>query len=203
MTVTIDATDASPTEAEPRAVDGRATAITVLTPIRTGLTSLERLVFFLAEHVRVANIALAELSFIHYARWSIITGIPWNGPPQKRERLHYDYLFFETNFNGTWDEYIDAFAEVVPNRMRAIWGTAYGFPGPRPTGPFKAYIHANDLPIAYYYSAYPQASTSMVNSSLAVREAFKEFCGEVACTVDPDRFNTAYRAFLTKVQHDL
>jgi len=203
MSVTIAATEPQQTELEPRAVDGRATAITVLTPIRSGCTSLERLVFFLAGHVRAANIALSELSFINFARWTVVTGIPWNGPPQKRERLHYDYLFFETNFNGTWDEYIDAFAEVIPNRMRAIWGTAYGFPGPRPTGPFKAYIHANDLPIAHYYSAYPEASTSMINSALSVRKAFEKFRDEAMRVAEPDRFRSAYHAFLTAIQHDL
>src|SRR2546423_11392639 len=87
-----------PPPTEPRAIDGRATAITVLTPIKPGGTPLERLVFFLGEHVKMLNQALSELSFIHYARWTIITGLPYNGPPQQREKLHYDYLFFERNF---------------------------------------------------------------------------------------------------------
>jgi hypothetical protein len=187
----------------PRAVDGRSTAITVLTPIRPGGTSLERLVFFLGEHIKMLNQALAELSFIHYARWTIVTGLPFNGPPQQREKLHYDYLFFETNFNGTWDEYIDAFSEVVPSRMKSIWGTSFGFPGPQPVGPFKAYIHANDLPIAHYYGAYPDATTKMVLSALSIRTAFDAFRASAAKITDPDEFRTAYDDFLTGIQHDL
>jgi hypothetical protein len=200
MTRSTLAFDAPP---KPRAVDGRATAITVLTPIKPGGTILERLVFFLAEHVELLNRALAQLSFIHYARWTILTGFPYNGPPQKREKLHYDYLFFETNFNGTWDEYIDAFSEVVPSRMKAIWGTSFGFPGPKPVGPFKAYIHANDLPIAHYYGAYPQATTKMVVSALSVRERFGEFQAEIAGIDDADAFRAAYQKFLTDIQHDI
>jgi hypothetical protein len=40
------------------------------------------------------------------------------------ERLHHAYLFFESNFNGTWDQYIDAFSEVVAFRMKAIYSWA-------------------------------------------------------------------------------
>lgn len=187
----------------PRAVDGRATAITVLTPIKPGGTPLARVVFFLGEHVKMLNQALAKLSFIHYARWTIITGLPFNGAPQRRERLHYDYLFFETNFDGSWDEYIDAFSEVVPGRMKAIWGTSFGFPGPKPVGPFKAYIHANDLPVAHYYCAYPDATTKMVLSALAVRTAFDDFRAKAVSINDPDEFFAAYVDFLTSIQHDL
>jgi hypothetical protein len=187
----------------PRAIDGRATAITVLTPIKPGGTPLERVVFFLGEHIKMLNQSLSELSFIHYARWTIITGLPFNGPPQQHEKLHYDYLFFETNFNGTWDEYIDAFSEVVPDRMKAIWGTSFGFPGPQPVGPFKAYIHANDLPIAHYYGAYPDATTKMVVSALSVRTVFEDFRARSAGITDPDEFRAAYNTFVTGIQHDL
>jgi len=186
-----------------RAIDGRATAITALTPMKPGWSTVERVVFFLAEHVKILNKALGELSFIHYARWTIITGFPNNGPPQQDEKLHYDYLFFETNFNGTWDEYIDAFSEVVPQRMQAVWGSSFGFPGPRPVGPFKDYIHANDLPIAHYYGAYPDATTKMVVSALSVRDRFEAFQAEVAGIEDADEFRAAYNTFLTDVQHEL
>jgi hypothetical protein len=186
-----------------RAVDGRATAITVMTPIKPGETPLVRLVMFAGEHISVLNEALAQLSFIHYARWSILTGLPYNGPPQEKDDLHYDYLIFETNFNGTWDEYIDAFSEVVPDRMKAIWGTSFGFPGPRPVGPFKDYIHANDLAISHYYGAYPEATTKTVLAALRLSEKFAAFHSSSATIADPDDFKRAYDAFLSDIQHDL
>jgi hypothetical protein len=187
----------------PRAAEGVTTAITVLTPIRTGGPLLERLVLFVAKHVPMLNQALVELSFIHYARWAIISEIPYNGAPQKRERLHYSYLLFETNFDGSWDEYIDAFAEVIPERMSAIWGTSFGFPGPRPVGPFKAYIHHNDLPIDHYYAAYPDATTKDVLAAIAVRDRFADFREQAARLSDPDEFHRAYLAFVTEIQHHL
>jgi hypothetical protein len=187
----------------PRAVDGRATAITVLTPVRSGHTALLRIVLFVGAHVKQLTEALEKLSFIHYARWTIVTDLPYNGPPQKRDKLHYDYLFFETNFNGTWDEYIDAFSEVVPTRMRAIWGSSFGFPGPQPVGPFKAYIHANDLPIAHYYAAYPEATTKAILAALRVRKQVGDFNARSADLQAPEDFNTAYLELITTLQHDL
>jgi len=186
-----------------RAADGRATAITVLTPIKPGGTAVERIVLFLADHISKLNEALIELSFIHYARWTIIRNLPENGPPQQPEDLRYDYLFFETNFNGTWDEYIEAFSEVLPERMSAIWGTSYGFPGPQPVGPFKQYIHRNDLPISHYYAAYPEGTTKTVLAALRIGERMARFADEAGEFGDDDQFRDAYENLLTDVQHDL
>lgn len=186
-----------------RAVAGRATGITVLTPIKPGWTPVVRLVLFIGRNVPILNRALEQLSFIQYARWSVITGVPYNGAPSEYERLRYDYLFFETNFDGTWDEYIDAFAEVIPERMSAIWGSSFGFPGPRPVGPFKDYIHRNDLPVSHYYAACPQATTKMVLSALTVRDRFAKFRTQAARLSDPEDFKAAYQSFLTDIQHHL
>jgi hypothetical protein len=59
-----------------------------------------------------------------------------------------------SNFNGTWDQCIDAFSEVVPARTKAIWGSSYGFPGPIPVEPFKSYIRRNEYIANHYWSAY-------------------------------------------------
>ena len=102
------------------------------------------------------------LSFIHYARWAVIERFPdGNGG----ERLNHSYLFFESNFNGTWDQYIDAFSEVVALRMKAIWGTSFGFPGPLPVEPFKEYIRRNEFVANHYWSAYPGATTTEIVSA--------------------------------------
>ena len=102
-------------------VDGKATALTVLSPIMSGFAPLVRAVFFVAQKLPQTTGAVAELKFIHYARWTIVPKIPYNGAPQEKEDLNYEYLFFESNFNGTWDEYIDEFSEAIPWRMRAVW----------------------------------------------------------------------------------
>ena len=180
-------------------VEGKATAITVLTPLRRGGPLWLWLVFWAGRNVTSTLEKLEQLSFIHYARWAVIRSFPEEGGG---ERLGHPYLFFESNFNGTWDQYIDAFSEVVAARMKAIWGTSYGFPGPLPVEPFKAYIRRNEFVANHYWSAYPDATTSEIVSAARVEAALAEFRSS-AEGLEPEAFKQAYDAFLTSVQGDL
>ena len=180
-------------------VEGKATAITVVTPVRHGGRFLLALVFFIGRHVSSTLEKLQQLSFIHYARWAVIRRFP---DGRRGERLGHTYLFFESNFNGTWDQYIDAFSEVVPRRMKGIWGTSYGFPGPIPVEPFKAYIRKNEYVANHYWSAYPKATTTEIISAQRVAEALDDFQHRSE-GLDPEAFAAAYRSMLTDVQRDL
>jgi hypothetical protein len=92
-------------------VEGRATAITVLSPYKPTGRLLLPIVFWVGRNVTATLKKLQMLSFIHYARWVVVKRFPDGG---SGEKLHYPYLMFESNFNGSWDQYIDAFSEVVP-----------------------------------------------------------------------------------------
>src|SRR5579871_4104627 len=153
-------------------VDGKATAITVMSPVWPLAKWWLRLLFWGGRHLTFTLKKLEDLSFIHYARWAVIDEFPDGAGG---ERLHYSYLLFESNFNGTWDQYIDAFSEVLPGRMRAIWGTSYGFPGPNPVEPFKEYIRRNEYVANHYWSAYPGYTTTEIISAGHVESALAEF----------------------------
>jgi hypothetical protein len=180
-------------------VEGKATAITVVTPVRWFGPLLLWLVFWAGRNIKATLVKLQTLSFIHYARWAVIKSFP---DEHGGERLNHTYLLFESNFNGTWDQYIDAFSEVVPFRMRAIWGTSFGFPGPQPVEPFKAYIRRNEFVANHYFSAYPGATTTEITSATRVQEALEALMSSSA-ELDPDEFGEAYRSFLTRMQSDL
>src|SRR4051794_25965068 len=139
------------------------------------------------------------LSFIHFARWIVISRFPDGA---RGEKLHHPYLFFESNFNGTWDQYIDAFSEVVPARMKAIWGSSYGFPGPIPVEPFKAYIRRTEYIANHYWPAYPGASTPEAIAAQRVAAALERF-NRRSDGLTPDAFAAAYAQFLTEVQGEL
>jgi hypothetical protein len=180
-------------------VEGKATAITVITPVKPWGPPLLALVFWAGRHLAFTLKKLQQLSFIHYARWAVIPRFPDGA---EGERLHHTYLFFESNFNGTWDQYIDAFSEVVPARMRAIWGTSYGFPGPIPVEPFKDYIRRNEYVANHYWSAYPGAAATEIISADRVARALDAFRRRSA-GMSPDAFAAAYARLLTDVQADL
>jgi hypothetical protein len=180
-------------------IEGRATAITVLTPIRRGGPLVLWLVFWAGRNIKQTLEKLEQLSFIHFARWAVIKRFP---DEQGGERLNHSYLLFESNFNGAWEQYIDAFSEIVARRMKAIWGTSFGFPGPQPVEPFKAYIRHNEFVANHYFSAYPGATTTEIVSAARVEAALEDL-SRASAGLDPDSFRAAYAAFLTKVQRDL
>jgi len=72
-----------------------------------------------------------------------------------------------------------------------------------PVGPFKAYIHKNDLPINHYYAAYPEATTKDVLAALAVRDRFIQLRELARTSTDAEEFRRAFHTFLTDVQHHL
>jgi hypothetical protein len=180
-------------------VDGKAVALTVFSTVRWwGLIELP--LFFLYIRLRAGSLGdLRKLSFIQSARWSLVRRIPYNGAPQPRRRLNYPHLYFESNFNGGWEEYIDAFSYVLKRGMWAFWGSSYGFPSALPAGPFKRYIRANELPASHYYSAYPDATATTVLAALEVSPRLAELRRR-AETMSPDEFAAAWREFLVEMQ---
>jgi hypothetical protein len=181
-----------------RNVDGEAVALTVLSTVRWwGL--LELPLFFLFIRLRkTALTTLKRLSFIHAARWSLVRTLPANGD-QPEVRLRYPHLYFESNFNGGWEEYIDAFSYVLTLGMWAFWGSSYGFPNALPSGPFKQYIRDNEYEASHYYSAYPEATTTMVLSALEIAPKVEALWRQ-APTMSAEQFHAAWQALLTDGQ---
>lgn len=207
MGATVDPITATGTH--PRNVDGQAIAIAVFSSVKwSGRIWLPLLFWAVTLLARVEAWlrrppgTLARLSFIHFARWTLVRRIPYNGAPQQKEKLSYPRLFFESNFNGGWEEYIDAFSHILTKGMILFWGTSYGFPQPKPTAPFKQYIKENELEASHFYSAYPQATTTMVLAAHDLERKFDAFKGRIEGAT-PDAFAEAWRAFLSEVQGDL
>ena len=178
---------------------GRANALTVLSAVKRRWVPWLRVLFFVGTHVPALLNTLRRLSFIHFARWTIVRELPAGGEPRELRHVH---LFFESNFNGTWSQYIDAFSYVVPRHIAAIWGSSYGFPGPLPAKPFKEYIAEHEYPAGHYYSAYPEASSTMVLSALELRRELDRLRRR-AGSMTPEAFDAAYKAFLTDNQRHL
>jgi hypothetical protein len=177
--------------ARPGNVLGRMTALTLFTPIRPQWLLFLKTGFRLAKYVPLAQRHILQFTFIKFVRWSIVR-LPG-------ERLHYSYLLFESNFDGPWQHYIDAFAYVIPRDIRITWGRGINFPGPPPSEPLKTWIARNSMEGGTYYCAHPDASTRMIKSALFVRERLAELKRD-ADRLGPGEFKAAYDRFLTEVQ---
>ena len=182
--------------------NGRVTAMTLITPIRRWQVWFQHLLFFGWRLFPPASNKLRRLEFVQFGWWAILSEIPYNGPPQRRERLNNTYLLFESNFDGAWPPYIDEFGQVLRWRVNVVWWWSHGFPGSRPTGPAIEYVDANQFPVDHYYAAYPEASTKMVRAALRLDEQFDAFEAETA-HLDDEGFAAAYERFVGAVQRRL
>ena len=98
--------------------------------------------------------SLVGISTIHTVRWAIIDG-------GKR-------LLLVSNYDGTWENYIDEFAELILSGLDAIWESSYGFPevGAQDVAAFKHFLRCHQAPANVFYSAYPTATVQNLVDAL-------------------------------------
>jgi hypothetical protein len=178
---------------------GRAQAVTIVSPIHRWWALWLRATWPLADRSELIKRPLLRLSFIHFAHWALLARMPPAGGRRSARRLAHPYLLFVTNFNDDLDAYIDAFALLVPGRMRAMWQGVFRFPGPRPVDRFLRFIHERATPADYYYCAYPEASSTMIGNALRLAERHERFAAHTRDLSDA-AFAVRYADFLTENQ---
>jgi hypothetical protein len=183
-------------------VAGKAYAMNVVTPMRPWLTWINRLLFMASRALPDKLGGLLGLSIIHFARWVIIKRNQWPDLGQGKQTLQNDYMLFCSNFNGTWDQYIDAFSDGIPDGLDLLWYSSTRYPHSIPITPFKDYIRANQVDTSYYYNSVPGAAQRDVKSALRVRRAILALAAQQP-SLSPADFRKLYVATLTGVQNDL
>jgi hypothetical protein len=185
-------------------INGKVYAMNAITPMKPWKTWILRLIFFILWHVKPLQDDLINLSFIEFARWVIV---PRNRFPnldggRSKEELKYDYLLFFSNFNGTWNQYIDAFSAVLSKGLDLIWRWSEKFPGSVPVTIFKEYIARVQFDTDYYYTAYPQATANDLKSAHIVQASLDDLSSRAAA-MKPEEFASAYLDFVIQVQSHL
>lgn len=183
-------------------VAGKAYGMTVITPMALRIGWLNRWIFRLVRSFPGTLSGLLGLRFIHFARWVIIPRGAWPSLGQEKEALQRDCLLFLSNFNGTWDQYIDAFADGIPTGLDLLWYKNARYPGSIPITPFKDYIRANQIDCDFYYNATPGAAYRDIMSALKVRRALIEL-ETIHQNTTPEVFAGFFREKLLSVQNDL
>jgi hypothetical protein len=102
--------------------------------------------------------SLVGISTIHTVRWALLDG-------GKR-------LLLASNYDGTWEAYIDEFAELILSGLDAIWESSYGFPelGSQDVAALKYFLRCHQAPANVFYSAYPAATVPNINDALRMEE---------------------------------
>ncbi|GGI18235.1 MAG: hypothetical protein REI95_14635 [Oxalicibacterium faecigallinarum] len=185
-------------------IAGKAYAMNVITPIRWYMTWINKVIFWVAQKKPSTLKGLITLSLIHYARWVIIgrNQFPHLSPQQPKENLHYSYMLFFSNFNGSWAQYVDSFTFAIPSGLDLFWKWNIRYPKSVPLTPFHSYIQFNQIQTDHYYTAYPLAAANDVKAAKRVKSALIAFDEQVR-EADPDEFFKQYKTLLRGLQHDM
>jgi hypothetical protein len=183
-------------------IAGKAYAMNVITPMRPWSTFIQRLIFMASRALPSQLKGLMGLGLIHFARWVIIRRNQWPNIGQGRQALKYDYMLFCSNFNGTWDQYIDAFSDGIPAGLDFFWYASVKYPHSIPITTFKEYITYNQIDTDYYYNATPGAAQRDIKSALRVLAQVRVLA-VLHPSSTPAAFAAAYRKSLVAVQNSL
>jgi hypothetical protein len=185
-------------------INGKAYAMNAITPMKPWKTPILKFIFFVLGAWKAKQRDLKNLSLIHFARWVCIRReeFPRLSDRQPTEALSYDYLLFFSNFNGTWNQYIDAFSAVLYQGLDWIWKWSEKYPGSRPVTDFKRYISLVQFDTDYYYNVYPYSATNDVKAALRVRDQLEKFAG-ASQSLSAAEFEKAWLEFQVAVAPDL
>jgi hypothetical protein len=185
-------------------IAGKAYAMNVITPLRRSTAWLTKLTFWIAAKRPSTTLGLQTLSLIHYARWVVIKAnqFPCLSDKQPREELKYDYMLFFSNFNGSWDQYVDSFSSAIPKGLDMFWLLNIRYPRSVPMLPFHRYITSNQIWTDHYYNAYPMAASNDVKAAQRVRNGVLGFTADTK-NASAEDFQQKYNKLLLTLQHDL
>ena len=175
------------------------TPLTVLSPVPRWWGAWARLTWLIAGLGRgLVQRPLRDLSFIHFAHWSLVARWP-SDPAVSPDEAADRTLVFLTNFDGSNIQYIDSFVRVVPFQIAALYGGARDFPGPFRFRPVARYIERCSAPVDHFWAAHPEATTTVIGQALDLHEHFAAFEKRVAGASD-ERFARAWTGFMSDVQ---
>lgn len=191
--------------APPIEIHGKSYPMTVITPVSRSKRFIVDAVLYFFTFLKLE--VVTDLRLIHFATWLPIkrNAFPRLSEEQPKEELKDDYFLFTTNFNGSWDQYIDAFGLIkgVRKGLNWLWWASRGFPGAWPMRPFKRYIHYYEYPLALYYNGYPGMSVRDIHAATELSEKLDEFIESEDEHDSASAFQEKFRRLLDEVAEHL
>jgi hypothetical protein len=154
-------------------VFGRASALTVLTPVRRG--EEERLLDELGGLSRAAESPFRKIDRTHFARLVLVDRIHYTGPPQRPDPLSSAYLLFSCSFDGAVDSYLEEIRTAMSEEADAVWKRCVDYPGSANAVGFRAYFLHNRLPSTSFIGGYGDATVPRIREALALRNRLSRF----------------------------
>lgn len=130
--------------------------------IRVGLRSVGLILRALA-----TDGYLGTMRTIHFAHWALAG----NG----------SRLLFFSNFDGSWESYLDDFIEKAHGGLSLAWGNCVGFPSSRflvlggagHGRQFKVWARHSMAPALFWFSAYPNETVNQIERQAALADGLR------------------------------
>jgi deferrochelatase/peroxidase EfeB len=157
-------------EIEDKAAQNHLIVLTKLKPGRLRRIALR--LGFLAVRQGVQDVfapgKLADIGTIHVARWIVL--------PRTSQ------LLFLSNYDGSWESYLEDFISKAHEGLTGIWSNTEGFPkaknlfelGATHGGQFKTWARRRQQPTRFWYSAYPQLTAARIRTNAAIRQGIAD-----------------------------
>ncbi|RZV42614.1 MAG: hypothetical protein EX271_05530, partial [Acidimicrobiales bacterium] len=142
--------------------------------IQTLLPEQWRIRFFLPLALHIVRIILgknryrpgflASVGTVHFARWVHISNT--------------NRLIFVSNYDGSWESYLEDFITKSATGMTGIWSNCVGFPraknlffdGATDGDRFKRWARKSMKPTSFWYSAYPHLTAEKIRRNTLIRD---------------------------------
>lgn len=111
---------------------------------------------------------LSSMRTIHFAHWALLS----NG----------SRLMFQSNFDGSWESYLDDFIEKAHRGLTFAWGSCIGFPptrnlvqeGATNGREFKSWARHSMSESQFWFSAYPRYSVNQIERQARITAALRK-----------------------------
>lgn len=143
--------------------------ITVVTPLKKGFLRRLTLAFALWGIGQLVTYYyrpgfVLNMGTIQFARWVRLPGT--------------DVMIFQSNYDGSWESYLEDFITRAHLGQTAAWSNCEGFPesrflilgGAENGDSFKQFVRCKQVPTAYWYARFPDISAEQIRRNSLIRD---------------------------------
>jgi deferrochelatase/peroxidase EfeB len=140
---------------------------------------------------------LSDIGTIHFARWVTVPG--------SRD------VVFLSNYDGSWESYLEDFITKAHAGLTGVWSNTMGFPrtenlfqlGATDGDRFKRFARHSMVPTRFWYSAYPEVTTTVIRSNAVIRAGLSGAMTEDEANAWLAAFGSAARPAVNLVSSDI
>jgi hypothetical protein len=190
--------------------NGKAYALTVLCPIRSGIPkkcpiglegqSHSACLRYALQQVRVSEDSpMSRVPNTYLSRFFLLSDVGYQGKPAIREHLKSEYLVFGAEFHGELEAYLKGMWDALETEIRVILGFCYGFDENGGSAGFIDYIKKCQITTTFFFVGSSDESVAVQLKSLYLKQEFSRFAYENQGK-SPAELQAAFREFMKQAQ---